>query len=90
MKYLSLSLWCFATALAWVNPAGAQSLTADQILQQFNAVIFENFSASSDVEGRAVIGGLLMATLSTLFFVPVVYSLLRRKSLAVVVAEELR
>jgi multidrug efflux pump subunit AcrB len=29
--------------------------------------------------GRAVIGGLLMATLSTLFFVPVMYSILRRK-----------
>ena len=29
--------------------------------------------------GRAVIGGLLCATLSTLFFVPVMYSLLRRK-----------
>jgi multidrug efflux pump subunit AcrB len=28
--------------------------------------------------GRAVIGGLLVATLSTLFFVPVMYSLLRR------------
>jgi multidrug efflux pump subunit AcrB len=29
--------------------------------------------------GRAVIGGLLLATVSTLFFVPVMYSLLRRK-----------
>jgi multidrug efflux pump subunit AcrB len=29
--------------------------------------------------GRAVIGGLLLATLFTLFFVPVVYSVLRRK-----------
>jgi multidrug efflux pump subunit AcrB len=29
--------------------------------------------------GRAVIGGLLLATVATLFFVPVVYSLLRRK-----------
>lgn len=30
--------------------------------------------------GRAVIGGLLMATLSTLFFVPVMYSVLRRRA----------
>jgi CzcA family heavy metal efflux pump len=30
--------------------------------------------------GRAVIGGLLVATLFTLFFVPVMYSLLRRKA----------
>ena len=29
--------------------------------------------------GRAVIGGLLMATIATLFFVPVVYSVLRRR-----------
>ena len=29
--------------------------------------------------GRAVIGGLVVATVSTLFFVPVVYSFLRRK-----------
>jgi multidrug efflux pump subunit AcrB len=30
--------------------------------------------------GRAVIGGLLMATFATLFLVPVIYSLLRRKA----------
>src|SRR5690606_24536325 len=30
--------------------------------------------------GRAVIGGLLLATFSTLFFVPVMYSLLRTKA----------
>lgn len=29
--------------------------------------------------GRAVIGGLILATFATLYFVPVVYSLLRRK-----------
>ena len=29
--------------------------------------------------GRAVIGGLIVATFATLFFVPVVYSVLRRK-----------
>src|ERR1035438_6746881 len=30
--------------------------------------------------GRAVIGGLLLATITTLFVVPIVYSLLRRKA----------
>ena len=30
--------------------------------------------------GRAVIGGLLCATVTTLFFVPVMYSLLRRRA----------
>ena len=52
-----LSLLCLVSALAWGTPAGAQSLSADQILRQFNAVIFQNFSSSADVEGRTVIGG---------------------------------
>jgi multidrug efflux pump subunit AcrB len=30
--------------------------------------------------GRAVIGGLMLATVTTLFFVPVMYSLLRKKA----------
>jgi multidrug efflux pump subunit AcrB len=34
--------------------------------------------------GRAVIGGLVLATASTLLFVPVVYSVLRRKAPAAV------
>lgn len=37
--------------------------------------------------GRAVIGGLLLATLSTLFFVPVVYSFVRRKGYKELFAE---
>jgi multidrug efflux pump subunit AcrB len=40
--------------------------------------------------GRAVIGGLSMATFATLFFVPVVYSLLRKKPPITLVEEELR
>ncbi|MDB5295553.1 MAG: mdtC 3, partial [Phycisphaerales bacterium] len=40
--------------------------------------------------GRAVIGGLLFATVTTLFFVPVVYSALRRKPLETHVEPELR
>jgi multidrug efflux pump subunit AcrB len=38
--------------------------------------------------GRAVIGGLLVATVTTLFFVPVMYSLLRRKELQPVSEED--
>ena len=37
--------------------------------------------------GRAVIGGLLIATISTLFFVPVVYSFVRRKGYQELFAE---
>jgi len=40
--------------------------------------------------GRAVIGGLLLATFATLFFVPVVYSKLRAKEINTKVEEELR
>jgi multidrug efflux pump subunit AcrB len=40
--------------------------------------------------GRAVIGGLLLATFSTLFFVPVVYSKLRHDAPVMQVEEELR
>lgn len=40
--------------------------------------------------GRAVIGGLAMATFATLFFVPVVYSLLRTKAPQTQIEEELR
>jgi multidrug efflux pump subunit AcrB len=40
--------------------------------------------------GRAVIGGLLLATFATLFFVPVVYSKLREKARVTQVEEELR
>jgi multidrug efflux pump subunit AcrB len=37
--------------------------------------------------GRAVIGGLLIATIATLFFVPVVYSFVRRNGYAELLAE---
>jgi multidrug efflux pump subunit AcrB len=39
--------------------------------------------------GRAVIGGLALATFTTLFFVPVVYSALRKKAPVTQVEEEL-
>ncbi len=38
--------------------------------------------------GRAVIGGLLLATVTTLFFVPVMYSILRRKEIEVIPEED--
>ena len=40
--------------------------------------------------GRAVIGGLALATLATLFFVPVMYSALRRKQALTELPPELR
>lgn len=50
--------------IAWVavlfcagSPVRAQDPSAAELLQQFNAVIFGNFSSSADVEGRTLIGG---------------------------------
>src|SRR5207249_12233402 len=40
--------------------------------------------------GRVVIGGLMLATFTTLVFVPVVYSVLRRKQAVTELPEELR
>ena len=40
--------------------------------------------------GRAVIGGLTLATFTTLFFVPLVYSRLRTKALQTHVEKELQ
>jgi hypothetical protein len=38
------------------SPARAATLTADEILQQFNGVITDSFNTTSDVEGRLVAG----------------------------------
>jgi choice-of-anchor A domain-containing protein len=53
-----MPLFLVASLLA-AGSARAQVLTANQILDQFNAVIFGDFSSSADVEGRAAIGGSL-------------------------------
>jgi choice-of-anchor A domain-containing protein len=63
-----LPLYLVVSLLA-VGPARAQTLTPTQILQQFNAVIFGNLSTTSDIEGRAVIGGNL-ASAQTLYINP--------------------
>jgi choice-of-anchor A domain-containing protein len=53
--------WSLLLALPFVLAgavrANATTLTAAQILSQFNAVIFGNFLSTSDVEGRTVVGG---------------------------------
>ena len=47
---------CLAASLLAVAPVRAQSLTATQILQEFNVVVFGNFAGGS-VDGRTVVGG---------------------------------
>jgi choice-of-anchor A domain-containing protein len=54
---LHLSGLLFALVALSTGRAGATTLTDSQIFGQFNAVIFGNFSASSEVEGRTVVGG---------------------------------
>ena len=45
-------------ALGFVaTPALADALTAGQVLNQFNLVVIDNATSSSDVEGRAFVGG---------------------------------
>jgi hypothetical protein len=56
-----LARWRLAALIlvgALAAPAAhAQTLTASQILSEFNAVIFGNFASSADVEGRVMVGG---------------------------------
>jgi choice-of-anchor A domain-containing protein len=48
-------------------PARAAALTADEILDQFNAVVTNNFSTNSDVEGRLVAGNINNSGSSTFY-----------------------
>jgi choice-of-anchor A domain-containing protein len=54
-KLLPIAL--IGLALESPTPAGAATLSASNILSQFNAVVFGNFSSTSDVEGLTVVGG---------------------------------
>ena len=53
--------WSVATglagAVAFCHPAVAAPLSALDILDQFNAVVFGTFATTADVEGRTVVGG---------------------------------
>jgi choice-of-anchor A domain-containing protein len=51
-------------------PAGAAVITADEILDQFNAVVTDDFSTSSDVEGRLVAGTIDNTNSSTFYSNP--------------------
>ena len=57
-----LSIPIFASASV---PARADSLTADDILSRFNAVVSNNFSTAHDVEGRLVAGNINNSVSST-------------------------
>jgi hypothetical protein len=48
-------------------PARAAVITANDILDQFNAVVTDNFSTSSDVEGRLVAGNINNSHSSTFY-----------------------
>ena len=57
MRPLTTLLLGTGIALANVATATAGPLTATTILQDFNAIIYQNASTQSDIEGAAVIGG---------------------------------
>jgi choice-of-anchor A domain-containing protein len=56
-----------APVLVAAVPAHAAGLTADSILDQFNAVVTDNFSTNSDVEGRLVAGNINNGQSSTFY-----------------------
>jgi choice-of-anchor A domain-containing protein len=57
MRWVVTGLLGAVAGLVTVLPAKASTLTASTILQDFNAVIYNNASTPSDIEGAAVIGG---------------------------------
>ena len=59
MKRITLSIAAVTLPLAAFTTADAKAgaLAAANIFGQFDAVIFGNFSSTSDVEGRTVVGG---------------------------------
>ena len=59
-----------APVLVATLPAHAAVLTADDILGQFNAVVTDNFSTNSDVEGRLVAGNINNSGSSTFYEKP--------------------
>ena len=56
-----------APVLVAALPARAAVITADGILDQFNAVVTDNFSTNSDVEGRLVAGAIKNSQSSTFY-----------------------
>lgn len=58
-----------ATALATPQAVQAAALTAEQVLQQFNLVVFTDMTGGHDVEGRALIQGNLNGGNTTPFFI---------------------
>ncbi len=59
-----------APMLAAALPARAAVISANDILDQFNAVVTDNFSTNSDVEGRLVAGNIKNGQSSTFYEKP--------------------
>lgn len=59
-RLAGLAVMAMAVGTVAPGPAQAGTLTAATIFSQFDAVIFGNFSSTSDVEGRTVVGGNLV------------------------------
>lgn len=63
----SLSLASVLVLGCGVSGAHAAALTGEEVLRQFNLVVFGNMQGGHDVEGRALIGGNLTGSSSTFF-----------------------
>jgi choice-of-anchor A domain-containing protein len=69
-RVLLLSTFAAPLLAAASLPARAGVITADEILGQFNAVVTDDFSTSSDVEGRLVAGTIDNSGSSTFYANP--------------------
>jgi choice-of-anchor A domain-containing protein len=69
-RALRLSVLAAPVLVAASVPARAAVITANEILDQFNAVVTDNFSTNSDVEGRLVAGNINNSQSSTFYKSP--------------------
>jgi choice-of-anchor A domain-containing protein len=67
---LALTMLAAPALMLASSPAMAATLTSTQILDQFNAVVTNNFSTNSDVEGRLVAGNINNSGSSTFYEKP--------------------
>lgn len=69
MAKLFRSVGTFALAGLISIPAQAGTMSVSDIFSQFNAVVFKSFNTTSDVAGRTVIGGNLIGSNSSTFYI---------------------
>lgn len=57
MRVSVLALVSAAGLMTWAGNAGAATLSATQLIQTYNAIVFTNLVSSSEMDGNALVGG---------------------------------